>query len=130
MIRKPAKRVVLDASALLAYLHGEPGAPIVRVYVASAWVSALNWSEVLQKTLGRGADIEGMTEEMGDIGVDIVQFTAEDAQATAALWPRGRSLSLADRACLALAERLGVTALTADRAWAALDLGVEVQLIR
>jgi PIN domain nuclease of toxin-antitoxin system len=38
--------------------------------------------------------------------------------------------SLADRACLALAERLGVPAVTADREWAKADVAAEVQLIR
>jgi PIN domain nuclease of toxin-antitoxin system len=122
--------MVLDASAVLAYLHGEPGASTVRGYLANAVISTLNWSEILQKMLARGADIEGMSDEIRDIGVDIAEFTAEDAEAAALLWRRGRSLSLADRACLALAQRLSTQALTADRAWAELDLGVEVQLIR
>ena len=43
---------------------------------------------------------------------------------------RPRGLSLGDRACIALAEKLGLPALTADHAWADLDLGVEVVLIR
>jgi PIN domain nuclease of toxin-antitoxin system len=43
---------------------------------------------------------------------------------------RSRGLSLGDRACLALAQREGLPALTADRAWAGLDIGVEVRLIR
>ena len=38
--------------------------------------------------------------------------------------------SLADRACLALAMRLGLPALTTDRAWAELDLPVEVVVLR
>jgi PIN domain nuclease of toxin-antitoxin system len=39
-------------------------------------------------------------------------------------------LSLADRACLALALRLGLPIVTADRAWAELELAVQVQTIR
>jgi len=40
------------------------------------------------------------------------------------------ALSLGDRACLALGERLGLPVVTADRAWADLDLDVAVSLIR
>jgi PIN domain nuclease of toxin-antitoxin system len=40
---------------------------------------------------------------------------------------RGRGLSFGDRACLALANSLGATILTADRTWAGLD---RVELIR
>jgi PIN domain nuclease of toxin-antitoxin system len=39
-------------------------------------------------------------------------------------------LSLGDRACLALAQRLNVPALTADHAWTEVRLDVAVQLIR
>jgi ribonuclease VapC len=41
-----------------------------------------------------------------------------------------QGLSLADRACLVLASRLGVPALTADQSWADADVDAEVQLIR
>jgi PIN domain nuclease of toxin-antitoxin system len=41
-------------------------------------------------------------------------------------------LSLGDRACLALARRLDVPALTSDRSWQAIaaQVGVRVELIR
>jgi PIN domain nuclease of toxin-antitoxin system len=39
-------------------------------------------------------------------------------------------LSLADRACLTLAARLGIPALTTDRAWAHAEVDAEVRLIR
>jgi ribonuclease VapC len=42
--------------------------------------------------------------------------------------PQG--LSLADRACLALAARLGIPALTADRSWTDAEVEAGVQLIR
>jgi PIN domain nuclease of toxin-antitoxin system len=43
---------------------------------------------------------------------------------------RGHGLSLGDRACLALARTLGATALTTDRAWRAVDVGVAIEVIR
>jgi len=42
----------------------------------------------------------------------------------------GRGLSLADAMCLATAAQLGATANTADRAWARLEVGVSIQVIR
>ena len=39
---------VVDASALLAMLQGEPGTDAVAMILATTVVSAVNWSEVLQ----------------------------------------------------------------------------------
>ena len=41
-----------------------------------------------------------------------------------------RGLSLGDRACLALALKLNLPALTTDRIWENLNLSVQVQVIR
>jgi ribonuclease VapC len=123
-------RFVLDASALLAYLHEEPGGAAVHAAIRASFVSALNWSEVVQKTALRGRNATERRAVLEGIGMAIVAFDRDDAEAAADLWPRARNLSLADRACLALAARLAVPALTADRAWQSLDLGVEVRLIR
>jgi len=62
----------------------------------------------------------------------IEPMTAADCIAIARLRiaTKAQGLSLADRACLALAERLGVPALTADREWAKADIDAEIQLIR
>jgi ribonuclease VapC len=93
-------------------------------------ISAVNWSEVAQKTAARGLSLAEVKLQFLAVGLRVYPFTVEDAEATAVLWQRAPNLSLADRACLALASRLGVPALTADRIWATLQLGIEVQIIR
>lgn len=124
--------VALDASALLAFLHDEPGGDRVSDALDGGCVSTLNWSEVLQKSLQRNVEIEGMGQEFVEVGVSFEPFTAQQAEIAARLWQltRHHGLSLADRACLALAIDKALPVLTADRAWAELDLNVEIQVIR
>lgn len=123
---------VLDASALLAWLHDEPGAERVDPLLEEARISAVNWSEVMQKALQKGVDTQGLLEDLTALGAEIVPFSTAHAADAASLWPITRSLglSLADRACLALARALGAPVLTADRAWAAIEVGIPVQPIR
>lgn len=130
---------VLDASALLAHLREEEGAPVVRQAMAEgAAISVVNWVEVLSKLAERGEDPELAAVEMKGAGlidgvISIEPVTGPDSIAIARLRPatKARGLSLADRACLALAERLGLPALTADRDWADLtDAAVAIKLIR
>jgi PIN domain nuclease of toxin-antitoxin system len=123
-------RHILDASALLAFLHGEPGADVVRPLLDGAGVSAVNWAEILQKALHRNVDVEGMLADFADIGTTIQPFTVEHADVAARLSfnTRPHGLSLADRACLALANEVPVW--TADRAWGLLSIGVDVRVIR
>jgi PIN domain nuclease of toxin-antitoxin system len=123
---------VIDASALLALLHSEPGAEVVEEVLEQAAVSTLNWSEVYQRWVARGVDVAGLRDDVEALGLEIVPLTVEDAEHAAELWSATRQLglSLGDRACLALAWRLRRPALTADRAWLDLGLGVEVRAIR
>ncbi len=123
---------VLDASSLLAFLHDEPGAEEVWSALPGALVGSVNWSEVVQKSLQRQADISGMQQEFIEAGVVFVPFTAEHAEITALLWDKTRALglSLADRACLALAMERQLPILTADRAWSGLNLNLDIQFIR
>ncbi len=124
--------VVLDASALLVVLHDEPGAAAVELLLDGAAVSAVNWSEVVQKMLARGVDVTGLHEEVASLGVRVAVFDLDAAEAAAALWTttRDAGLSLGDRACLALARSLNATAVTADRSWAKIAAGVQVQVVR
>lgn len=121
---------VLDASALLAFLHDEPGAE--RVELERSAISAVNWSEVFWRCLARGVDVDGLRGDLEALGLSIVPFTLQDAERAAGLWPQARSLglSLGDRACLALGLRLGLPVVTADRAWKGLQLGIEIHAIR
>ena len=59
-------RHILDASALLAFLHGEPGADVVRPLLDGAGVSAVNGAEILRKALHRNVDVEGMLADFAD----------------------------------------------------------------
>ncbi|MBP0027184.1 type II toxin-antitoxin system VapC family toxin [Roseofilum reptotaenium CS-1145] len=124
--------VVLDASALLAYLKGEPGEDIVDRVLAESVISTVNWAEVVQKSIAAGADIEGMLSDLQALGLRIEPFTVEDADRAARLWQQTRQvgLSLGDRACLSLGWRLGVPIFTSDRAWANLNLPLDVRVIR
>jgi ribonuclease VapC len=123
-------RRVLDASALMAYVWLELGADAVEI--EGSVVSAVNWAEVGQKFASRGQDLAAWRASFTAAGLDVVPFNEARAEAAAALWARTRAagLSLGDRACLALAAELGVPAVTADRAWAGLDVGVEVVVVR
>jgi PIN domain nuclease of toxin-antitoxin system len=120
---------LLDASAVLALLFREKGAAEIEDALGDSAISTVNWSEVVQKLAVRGS---AAPEALFVLGLRVEPFTLTDASRAASLWPvcRPLGLSLADRACLALAARLDATAWTADRAWAGLDVGVRVRVIR
>ena len=110
--------VVLDASAVLAYLQAEPGADVVQAALeAGASCGAANWSEVAQKVLGAERDWALVRALLDSDGLRIEPVTAADAEWAARRWAPGEALSLADRLCLAVAERLECDVLTADVAW-------------
>jgi len=133
-------RVVLDASALLAYLQDEPGAQLVADAIAlGVCISAVNLAEVLGQVTDRGVYPDSLAAELTTRGllggaITIEPFTMGDAIDVARLRPLTRvaGLSLGDRACLALARRLDTRAITADTAWIQVDAdaGVELTQIR
>ena len=96
-------------------------------------MSAVNLSEVLQKTAAAGVSTAGLQADLQAVGLRVYAFDTEDVACAADLWASTRKLglSLGDRACLALAKRLRLPAYTADRAWAAVSVpGVAVRTVR
>jgi len=125
-------KAVLDASALLAYLQDEAGADAVEAVLSESVISSVNWSEVIQKSVASGVEVDGLREDLEVLGLHVLSFTPEEAETAGRLWEPTRSygLSLGDRACLSLGLRLGIPVLTADRAWAELHLTVGIRIVR
>ena len=123
---------VLDSSALLAWIWNEPGAERLRPVLSGSRLSAVNLAEVVQKLSDRAMSPDTILRLVDNLALTVEPMERADA-IQAGLWrdaTRSSGLSLGDRVCLALGKRLGSPVYTADRAWAELDLGVEVVLIR
>jgi ribonuclease VapC len=124
--------VVLDTSALLAYVKGEPGADEVAAVIGDAVISTVNYAEAVSKLVEKGMSLPLVRTALGIAGLDIVDFDRGLAEVTGAMFATTKPfrLSLGDRACLALAGREGVNAMTGDRIWSKLGVGFKVRLIR
>ena len=125
---------VLDASAVLAILFNEPGAAVVAGAIEDGvLVSSVNISEVVAKMIERGAP-DGLTQnQIAFLSLEVRDFSEADGFAAGFLRRQTEpfGLSFGDRACLALAQRAGLSALTADRSWQRLELpGLQVELMR
>ncbi len=125
-------RVVLDASAIIAAIGSEPGAEVVLKHIHSAAVSTVNLAEVKSKLVERGFPPRDAWEAANSFSREVFDFDREQANVAGGLTAATRQygLSLGDRACLALAIVLKAPVYTADRAWATLDLGIAIKLVR
>ena len=108
---------VMDASSLLAFAQDEVGSSVVEQALERSRVGAANWAEVAQKVIASGRDWELVRALFESYAVQIEPVTANDAEWAARRWKPAEGLSLADRLCLALGERLDAPVLTADAAW-------------
>ena len=123
---------ILDASAVLAFFHREPGTETVRSVLENSAISTVNLSEVIAKLVETGTDPDKAVLLTQAQPFQPADHTLEQAQVAGALRAATRQagLSLGDRACLALALTLRLPVYTADRVWRNLPLDVDVRLIR
>lgn len=132
-MKPPVNDWLLDASAVLTLLKRETGAESVeQALLTGASISSVNLSEVLGKLFDTGIDIVDATRAIEGLGLTVVDFEYPHALLCAEMRASTRQLGLsfADRACLATGKLMKAIVLTADRAWLALDIGVEVRGVR
>jgi PIN domain nuclease of toxin-antitoxin system len=126
-------RVVFDVSALLALIQEEKGAEIIRPLLKCSVISSVNVAESLTVLQRLGIAPEEAMISISDMIRDIIPFDLEQAGRVAELHFQGqhRTLSLGDRACIALGIKLQLPIYTADKIWAQLQLNnADIRLIR
>jgi len=123
---------VLDSSAVLCLMQGEEGAGMVRDALPDSCISAVNLSEVVAKMSERGMDGALIREALDPLDLKIISFDADQGLDAGLLRESTRrlGLSLGDRACLSLAHKRDAIALTTDKAWAKLEEGFKVRVLR
>lgn len=127
-----SEAVVLDSSAVIAYLLGESGSERVGIHLAGGWLSSVNLCEIVSKFAERGEDPAQVQADVLDLEVVVVPFSSPQALVAAQLRPQTRrlGLSLGDRACLALGLERQALVLTADQAWQQLSAPHRIEVIR
>jgi ribonuclease VapC len=124
--------IILDASAIIAYLDEEPGSEVVEKWFAKSAASLVNVSEVIAVFVRQGYSGLEVAKELQGLIPLIVPFDWEIACLTATLISKThtKGLSLGDRAALATALRMKTPVLTAESRWLDVSVGVDVHLIR
>ena len=125
---------VIDTSAVFIDLQDEPGAEEARKWLRDAAISSVNLHEIVAKATEKGASPEQARELVAKLRLAV--HPCDEAEAIEGgllrVATKAHGLSLGDRACIALAKRLDLPAVTADRDWKKLAnaVGVEVVTVR
>jgi PIN domain nuclease of toxin-antitoxin system len=124
--------IVLDASAVLAVAHKEPGADVVLKARSQAIVSAVNHAEVVSKLVQKHIAFEEVQIFVAEVFPHVIPFDLEQANAAGRLHAatRKNEFSYADCACIALATIRGIPLLTGDKKWLKIETAVEIRLFR
>lgn len=125
--------MILDSSALLAYIFRETGWERVgEDLFQGSEICSVNLAEVVAKLAEKGRSDAEIDTALSLDTLTVRQFTEPEARVAGILrlQTRDAGLSLGDRCCIAAAIVKGTPILTADRAWAQLDVGVTIELCR
>ncbi|MDD2802079.1 MAG: type II toxin-antitoxin system VapC family toxin [Methylobacter sp.] len=128
------KMVVLDASAVLAYLQDENGSEKMDVILAEGrgMMSTVNYAEVVGKLLEAGLPESSVKSVMANLDLNVESLDDKQAWKTGLLRMTTKEfgLSLGDRACLALADIKNLPVVTADKQWDKLKTNFKIIQLR
>ncbi len=127
------RKVVLDASAVLAVLLREPGGEkLTPELLVNASASTVNLAEVQTVLVKKGYDPDEAWEDLTSLVATIEPYDAEQAKLAGTLVQSTAQygLSLGDRSCLALAISRSAEVYTTNQTWKNLKLGVPIHVIR
>lgn len=121
-------RYALDASAVLALIHGEPGGDRVAQLLGDCLICSVNLAEVVGVLARDGYAAPLITRIVARLGIEVIDFDTELAFMAGLLRPLTdpAGLSLGDRTCLATAKRAGLVAVTTEKAWAKIGKQADV----
>ena len=116
--------VVLDASAVLAFVRDEKGADRVLPYIGTAIVSAVNLQEVVKELTLVGMTPDEIRETLSGLRLDVRVHDEAAAYAAGTLVTQTRQYGrgFGDRSCMALGIALDTTVLTADGEWKRVEI--------
>jgi ribonuclease VapC len=125
-------KIVVDASIILAIFLKEPGVEKAIQRIKGAWCSTVNLTEIITRCVDGKIPALEASDFLSANGIVFAAHDENLARLAAGLrsTTRHKGLSLGDRACLALAIRESATVITTDRAWAELDVGCKIEVIR
>lgn len=135
-----SRKVVLDASALVAWIYRETGYQVVARALPVAVAAVPNVVETLARSAERGYDASGeeLFADLQEMGLAVEPVLVEDTLRASELIIESRKLNIAsghgialgDALCLAVGERLNLPVIGGDKAWDKLDLRTTHRLFR
>ena len=126
-------KILLDASAILALIQGEPGYLILEDVIAHSICSSVNISEVVSVLTRTGVPQDKIEDIIKNCIPEIIPFSVSEAMLAGTLIDKTKSygLSLGDRACIATAILHKIPVYTTDQIWKKLDLpNLQVIVVR
>jgi PIN domain nuclease of toxin-antitoxin system len=111
--------IVVDASAVLAFLQEEKGYEQLADIITNALISAVNVAEVFSKLSDLGMPQHEQEAVLALLALEVVTFEKQGALLVGTLRAKTKTLglSLGDRACISLGIERSATIYTTDKAW-------------